>query len=327
MFPHNDDGEDHWRPLPKHRKGHGLATIAGLLALAVAGCGSATPVIHNPKPASTSKTPGAKATSTASPTPATVAATAPINCAALPASSVSVAEGVSNSYTFNIPSEAMPKGASFAYAGNTAGGDKGSPVWIANNWMSYIPHIPVVNDTNGAVSNCTAQEWGYGFLKMTALADWAAEYGVPELEESTAAFTGSAPEFYGTTTLQNLIAGDRFTFTGGIWPTKLILVSLSASAQQDQQTSSKFAFIQVSPGYQTTVTTTTTQSGQTSKSSMGGSSNGGGLLAAGNYETNYVPTGISSSTWSFGPVFVPTSYQDCSSDGVTSAICGNAGVS
>lgn len=297
----------------------GTATV---LALAVAGCGGAT---QTPTGGKATPKPGASAKATPSTTTTT---TAPINCNALPATTVTVAQGASNSYTFNIPSEAMPKGAPGAYAGNTGNGDKGSPVWIASNWQSYIPHIPVVNDTNGAVSNCTAEEWGYGLLKMIALDDWASTYDAPQLEQSTAAPSGSAPYFYGgSNTIGALIAGDRQVATGGIWPTKLILVPLNTAAQQDQQTTSKFAFVEVTPGSDTQTVVTTTQSGQSSKASSNYAPNGGGLLIAGVYETHYINAMSVATTWPFGPVFSPTSFQMCSADGVTSAICGSAGVS
>ncbi len=298
----------------------GTATV---LALAVAGCGGTTQT-----PTGGKATPKPTASAKATPSTGTATASAPINCKALPATTVTVAQGASNSYTFNIPSQALPKGMAFTYAGNTGSGDKGLPVWIANNWESYIPHVPVVNDTHGAVSNCTAQEWGYGLLKMNALDFWASTYDSPQLEQATAAPSGSAPQFYGgPSTIAQLVAGDRQVATGAIWPTKLILVPLDAAAQQDQGTTSKFAFVYVTPGSQTQTVVTTTQSGQSSTASSNATSNGGGLLIAGNYETHYINDMSVTAPWPFGPVFGPTSFQMCSSDGVTSAICGGAGVS
>lgn len=305
----------------------GLVGLAGALGLIIAGCGANAPVIHNPKPASTSKTPSTKPTPT--PSSGSTLATAPINCKALPPSNVSVAQGASNGYTFNIPSTTTANGISSLYAGNTPlNNPKHLPlIYITPNWETYIPHVPVVNDTNGAVSNCTAEEWGYGLLKMNALNFWGSTYDAPMLEQVTAAHTGSAPEFYGgAQTIDQLEAGDRQVVTGSIWPTRLILVPLNASEQQDQQTTSKFAFIMVTPGSQTQTVVTTTPSGQTNRTNSGNStSNGGGLVMAGNFENNYI--GAGGVAWPFGPVFVPTSFQMCSADGVTGAICGNTGVS
>ena len=297
----------------------------GLAAL-IAGCGSTVPSHQNRPQSKPSATAKAKTTPTPSPTPSTVSATAPINCNALPPTTVPYKTAISNNYTFKVGSIPLPKGAPALLAGNTPLNNPKHlpPVWIAPNWESYIPRIPVVNDTHGAVSNCTAQEWAYGFLKMNALSDWASEWDAPQLLQATAGHSGTAPEFYGGSQgVSPLFAGDRQTFTGGIWPTKLILVQLTPAEQQDQATTSKFAFIAVTLPNGTEVTTTTTPSGQTSQTHSSGASNGGGILAAGTYETNYTAAG----TWPFGPVFLPTSWQGCSADGVTSVVCGNAGVS
>lgn len=160
---------------------------------------------------------------------------------------------------------------------------------------------------------------------MNALDFWGSQYDAPMLEQVTAAHTGSAPEFYGgTQTISELEAGDRQIATGSIWPTKLVLVSLNASAQQDQMTTSKFAFIMVTPAFQTQVVATISPSGQISKATSPAAPNGGGLLVAGNFTSHYI--GAGGVVWPFGPVFVPTSFQMCSADGITSAICGDAGV-
>ena len=296
------------------------------LAVVIAGCGS-TASIHQTRPQSKPTT-TAKAKTTPSPTPApsTVSATAPINCNALPPTTVSLKTATSNSYTFKVGSIPLPKGAPALLAGNTPLNNPKHlpPVWIVPNWESYIPRVRVVNDTHGAVSNCTAQEWAYGLLKMVALSDWASEWDAPQLLQATAGHSGTAPEFYGGSQgVSPLFAGDRQTVTGGIWPTKLILVQLTPAEQQDQATTSKFAFIFVSLPNGTAVTTTTTPSGQTSQSRSSAAGNGGGILAAGTYESNYTAVG----TWPFGPVFLPTSWQGCSADGVTSVVCGAAGVS
>ena len=308
----------------------GLVGLAGALGLIIAGCGNAAPVVHNHKPApnasATAKAPGSKPTP--KPSAGSSVATAPINCKALPPSTVSIAKGASNGYTFNIPSTTTANGISSLYAGNTPLNNPKHlpPIYIVPNWETYIPHVPVVNDTHGAVSNCTAEEWGYGLLKMVALNDWGSTYDAPMLEQVTAAHTGSAPEFYGgSQTIDQLEAGDRQVATGGIWPTKLILVSLSASEQQDQQTNSKFAIIEVTPASQVQTVVTTSPNGQSSQSVSHYAGNGSGLLVAGNFETKYI--GAGGVAWPFGPVFVPSSFQMCSADGVTSAVCGNAGVS
>ena len=303
-----------------------LLIAATSLAVVIAGCGSTVPT-HQTRPQSKPMT-TAKAKTTPSPTPApsTVSATAPINCNALPPTTVSLKTATSNNYTFKVGSIPLPKGAPALLAGNTPLNNPKHlpPVWIAPNWESYIPRVPVVNDTHGAVSNCTAQEWAYGLLKMVALSEWANEWDAPQLLQLTAAQSGSAPDFYGGSQgVSPLFAGDRQTFTGGVWPTKLILVALTPAEQQDQGTTSKFAFINVTPANLTGITTITTPSGQTSQSRSSAASDGGGILAAGTYETHYTASG----TWRFGPVFLPTSWQGCSADGVTSVVCGNAGVS
>ena len=305
----------------------GLVGLAGALGLIIAGCGANAPVIHNPKPASQpSATSKAKTTPTPSPTPSTVSATAPINCNALPPTTVPYKTAISNNYTFKVGSIPLPKGAPALLAGNTPLNNPKHlpPVWIAPNWESYIPRIPVVNDTHGAVSNCTAQDWAYGLLKLVALGDWASEWDAPQLLQATAGHSGTAPEFYGGSQgVAPLFAGDRQIFTGGIWPIKLILVPLTAAERQDQATTSKFAFIFVAPSTTAGITTTITPSGQTSQTHSTAAANGGGILAAGTYQSNYTAAGA----WPFGPVFLPTSWQGCSADGVTSVVCGNAGVS
>jgi hypothetical protein len=297
---------------------HRARCVAGLAAMVVlgvasSGCGSTAPVTHRAHP---SPSASAKATPKVSVPPAT----APLTCKALPPTRYTVAQATSNSFQFNIPAVADSTAAD-VYAGT-------SNVTLPANWEDYIPHIPVVNATvgSGAVSNCVAQEWGYAYVKMIALDDWASTYGSPSLEQVTALSTGSAPQFYGgAAEIASLQAGNRQTLIGGIYPTQLILVQLTQADQTDQQTTSSYAFVEVDPSSDIQATLNIDPSGTITKSTSAYTVNGGGLVVPGNFETSYPPAGLSQA-WPFGSVFLPSGFQMCSADGVTQAICGAANV-
>jgi hypothetical protein len=287
----------------------GTVAMAGLL---IAGCGNAT---SPAKSTSHITAPQSKASPTATPKTTTT------SCSLLPsASKVSVAEGASNSYTFSIPTQPATTPPS-EWAGMTK---TSHPVLPASDWESYIPHVTVTNDTNGAVSNCTVQTWADGLLKMWALDDWASLEDAPQLEQATAAAGGTAAEFYGgPQSVAALMAGETQSATGTIYPSQLVLVALTKADQVNQLTTSSYAFVAVesSSDVQKVVTVA---DGKTTSSTSSATSNDGGQVVAFDYQPSYAPGGADN-PWPFGAVSLPTSDQQCSADTTTEALCSIAG--
>lgn len=94
------------------------------------------------------------------------------------------------------------------------------------DWQGYIPHVPVVNRTDGEVTDCQADLWAYGLLKAMTLSDWASEYGAPLLEAATA--DPAASSFYGGASgVKTLQAGGTQVNVAGVYPSRITLVPLS----------------------------------------------------------------------------------------------------
>ena len=277
------------------------ASLVGL-ALLIGGCGAAA----SPHPASHKVSPP-KASPSATPTPSPVN-TSTINCHALPPSNVSLAQAVTGHA--QIPYVKAPANDPWA----SMDGTKALPP----NWESYIPPVMIVNNTN-SVSNCTATEWGYGFLKDIALSNWAEYWDAPFLNQSTA--TPGGEFFYGGSTGEGqLLQGDRWVVTPN-WPTKLVLVQLTPVFQSNYGISSTYAFIMeypskdwsdivIFPNGKTNVTTGT---------------NGISEIVPGTFETNYQPISHPDG-WTFGAVFVPNDELSCNTGNLATVMCSNAGV-
>ena len=279
-----------------------MAVGAVALALFVGGCGAAT----SPHPASHKVSPP-KASPSATPTP-TASNTSSINCHALPPSNVTLAQAVTGHA--QIPYVKAPANDPWA----SMDGTKALPP----NWESYIPPVLIVNDTN-SVSNCTATEWGYGFLKDIALSNWAEYWDAPILNQSTA--TPGAEVFYGGSTGEGeLLQGDRWIATPN-WPTKIVLVQLSSTFQSTYGGSSSYAFIEEYPSKDWSETVISPNG--TSNVTTG--TNIVSAIVVGTFETNYQPL-THPDGWTFGPVFVPSAQVSCGDSSMTTVMCQDAGV-
>lgn len=112
------------------------------------------------------------------------------------------------------------------------------------DWSKYVPNIPVVNDTNGAVSDATAQKWGDALMRVRTLQYWAERYFDPNLLYASAQQSGEF-SYGGMPVLNGMVNGTSATFQGLMYPEELILLPLNKTEQTSAfgvPVSSDFAF-------------------------------------------------------------------------------------
>jgi hypothetical protein len=299
----------------------GAFALAGL----VAGCGSTNAPIQAPSHNSSPKvSPKASPSAKATPTQTTKV----VLGSKLP----SLATITSNSFTFTMPAVDLTTAQEsdpnlFLMAGRSGA----AVVTLPSDWEDYVPNIAVTNDTNGAVSNATAQTWAEDFLKVEVLKSWAEEYADSELLENITAPSGSY--FYGgSSVLQEAIHGTTNVYTGDIFPSHLYLVSMNtAESQAAFGVSSPYALVAVVPSGTTGAAITTTKAGVVSKLAPS-KAQAAGYLVSGNYATEpasgSMPQGPTGAPvpWAFGPVFNVTGSELCTSNAMAGTLCGDAGV-
>ncbi len=278
-----------------------MAAVVGVAGLVLAGCG-ATGSAHRPRP---SATPRATATPQATATPAPVTSTA-LNCHHLPPTRYRLAVADKGTFQFQVPAApAAPKDVWASYNGK----------WVMPaNWESFIPHVPVVNDSNGAVSNCTAAVWAYGLLRELFLNDWASVHDDPSLLQASGPST-----WYGLSELRLLDHGGHQQ-GAGVWPSRLILVSAAGGYAQDMGVKADWAFIATFPaGVVLNITANgAIVSKQTSKA--------GGAVLPGSYASNYHPA-MHPAGWPYGGLWLTQEQFACNADTTLSQLCATVGVS
>ncbi len=249
---------------------------------------------------------GPRPTSSPSSIPSPV--TAPVTCKHLPSSRYSEATASSASFQFAMAADPAPPNDPWASLNERSA--------VPPNWESYIPHVPVANDTHGAVSNCQAQLWAYGLMKSAALSDWASEYGAPLLEASTATPPASAV-YGGQAAVAVLDDGGTQVEVGGVFPKRLSLVPISISDDSSLLAPSAYAFI-VQYVNQPVKLITTSATGAVQVQSV---TPRGPQIIAGNFESHFEPE-VHESDWQFGPMWNITGFYFYSSDHeVTESLC------
>ena len=222
-----------------------------------------------------------------------------------------------NAFAFPIPAVVVPPNSPFAPWANSSG------QLPPTNWQAYIPQVPVVNDTKGAVSNATAQKWGYGLLKILALQMWAEQYGNWGLLTTSTAPTG-VYAYGGSIAVKAIRSGMTVQQTGMVFPAQLDLVTLTK--RDDAKAfmapiASSFAFIV--PQYASEQKTLSMSSNGSSHKVVDTGNPIYDTVIAGNYAltpnavANFpkTPSG-STAGWPFGSVWNITEITMCSGLGV-----------
>lgn len=99
------------------------------------------------------------------------------------------------------------------------------------NWSQYVPNIPVVNDTNGVVSDTTAQQWGDALMRLRTLQYWGERYFDPNLLFASTPESGMYT-YGGFYSLNQMKQGTSVTFAGLMYPEELVLLPLTTAQQK-----------------------------------------------------------------------------------------------
>jgi len=200
---------------PRCHLGGAMGTsMALLLALIVAGCGSPAGSTPTARPAS----PSPRATAT----PITTTGPGDPTLPPVPA---------------NIPFLQAPAPIQNEWRQYYA---TGAITVVPNSTVPFQrpPTPQVVNDTNGAVGKTTAQQWADAVMRETAWENWAITADQLSLLDSGVI---SAPAVTAGVTLPQGATG--LTITGSRWPSSLRLVSVSSAAQSFLSVSDTYAFV------------------------------------------------------------------------------------
>lgn len=214
----------------------GLVGLAGALGLIIAGCGASVPVVHNPKPTSTSKAPGTK------PTPTPTATATPHT---VKPSGLTLAEASSHNYQMQFPVVPCNTLGQLGTAWENSGLLAGSPVAEcppANFLTKLVPTAVPVKNEDPAITQAQADAYGRALMVTFTWTTWAAYDDTPAMLQSIGQATGPDAPY-----LQMILNGVREVGTiqgSAQYPDSITLIPLTSNeSSQMADPGAKFALV------------------------------------------------------------------------------------